>query len=232
MKWWKRSKIASFFIFDWQKKLISLAVAALLWYIVNFPAYEELTFSSSIVYKNLPKDLMIVEIYDTTVLVKVKGLKEKIKNLDFSKMVHFYVNLEKASPGINSYMIEIEITEPQPGVIFNPLKDKAKLKIDKISSKIVFIQPITSGNPKDGYIVDDILMDRRMITIKGPQDTLNQYNYLETIPLSIDGATNDVAEYVPLNLPKLVTVEGMDRVHVVARIIKKPSEEEKGQKNE
>ncbi len=225
MKWLERSKFASFFIVDWQKKLVSLAAAAILWYWVNFPEYEELTFSSPIVYKNLPRDMQIIETYDTIVPVKVRGLKEKIKNIDFNKMVHFTVNLEKAVPGENSYMIEIELTEPQPDVIFTPLKDRAKVKIDRVESKIVFIQPITTGSPADGYILDDILLDRRMVTIKGPQSILSQYNYLETIPLSIEGATNDITEAVPINLPKLITVDGSNRLQVVARIVKKNPDE-------
>src|SRR5271157_3092790 len=131
MKWSKRNKFIGFFVVDWQKKLISLIAAAILWYWVNFPEYEELTFSSAINYKNLPKDYEIIEIYDTIVHVKVRGLKEKIKNLDFDKTVHFIVDLEKAVTGVNYYMLEIQLSEPQPDIIFTPLQDRVKLKIDR-----------------------------------------------------------------------------------------------------
>jgi hypothetical protein len=204
--------------------LISLAAAVILWYWVNFPEYEELTFSSPIVYKNIPKEMQIIEAYDTVVPVKVRGLKEKIKNLDFNKTVRFMVNLEKAVPGVNSYMIEIELLEPQPDVIFTPLKDRAKVRIDRIITKIVLVQPITTGNPMEGYVLDDVLLDRRMVTIKGPQSILSQYNYLETVPLSIEGATNDIIENVPINLPKLISVEGSNSLQLTAIIVKKPSE--------
>ncbi len=232
MKWSKRNKFIGFFVVDWQKKLISLIAAAILWYWVNFPEYEELTFSSPINYKNLPKDYEIIEIYDTIVHVKVRGLKEKIKNLDFDKMVHFIVDLEKAAPGVNYYMLEIQLSEPQPDIIFTPLQDRVKLKIDRISSKIVFIQPITTGNPGDGYILDDILLpaDRRMVTITGPVSILTQYNYIETIPLSIEGATNDITQSVPLNLPKLVKIDGPNNLLVTARIVKKIQDDGSGTK--
>jgi YbbR domain-containing protein len=225
MKWSEQSKFRSFFVVDWQKKLISLAAAIILWYWVNFPEYEELTFSSPIVYKNLPKDMQIIETYDTIVPVKVRGLKEKIKNLDFNKMVHFTVNLEKAVPGVNSYMIEIELSEPQPDVIFTPLKDRARLKIDRMDSKIVLIQPVTTGSPGDDCFLDDLILDRRTISIKGPQSILSQYNYLETVPISIEGATNDIVETVPINLPKFVTVDGSNSLQVIARIVKKIQDE-------
>jgi YbbR domain-containing protein len=223
MKSLKRNRFIAFFVVDWQKKLLSLIAATLLWYLVNFPEYEELTFSSTINYKSLPKDYEIIEIYDPVVHVKVRGLKEKIKNLDFDKMVHFVVNLEKAVPGVNYYMLEIQLSEPQPDIIFTPLQDRVKLKIDRIGSKIVFIQPVTTGNPGDGYILDDIIIpaERRTVTITGPESILTQYNYIETIPLSIEGATNDISLAIPLNLPKMVKIDGPDTLFVTARIVKK-----------
>ncbi len=226
----ERNKFIAFFTVDWQKKLISLIVAAILWYWVNFPEYEELTFSSTIAYKNLPKDYEIIESYDPVVHVKVRGLKDKINSLDFDKMVHFVVNLEKATPGINYYMLEIQLSEPQPDIIFTPLQDSVKLRIDRVESKIVMIEPITSGTPGDGYALDDLILppERRMVTITGPATILTQYNYLETIPVSIEGATNDITESVPLNLPKFVKVEGSNSLLVTARIIKKNPDDGSG----
>ncbi|MGA2141472.1 MAG: YbbR-like domain-containing protein [Brevinematales bacterium] len=223
MKWSERNKFIGFFTSDWQKKLVSLIVAAVLWYWVNFPEYEELTFSSTIAYKNLPKDYEIIETYDPVVHVKVRGLKEKIKNLDFDKMVHFIVNLEKAAPGVNYYMLEIQLSEPQPDIIFTPMLDRVKLRIDKMESKVVMIQPLTTGNPGEGYVLDDILLpaDRRMTTITGPASVLTQYNYIETVPLSIEGATNDITQTVPLNLPNLVKADGPGNLVITARIVKK-----------
>lgn len=232
MKWSERNKFIGFFTADWQKKLVSLIVAAVLWYWVNFPEYEELTFSSTIAYKNLPKDYEIIEAYDPVVHVKVRGLKEKIKNLDFDKMVHFIVNLEKAAPGINYYMLEIQLSEPQPDIIFTPMLDRVKLRIDRMESKVVMIQPLTTGNPGEGYALDDILLpaDRRMTTITGPASVLTQYNYVETVPLSIEGATNDITQTVPLNLPNLVKADGPGNLVITARIVKKTQDPGSGVK--
>jgi len=221
MRLWKINKIAKWIISDWQKKIISLVVAMLLWYIVNYQAYDELTFSLPIQYKNLPKELQIIEIYDTLVPILVKGPRERIKSLDFSKMVKVSVNLEKASPGINTFLIETELKDPKPDVSFTLLKEKASLKIDQVSSKIVFVRPILTGEPSTNYVKEEMFINPRMVTIKGPKSLIDQINYVETTPLSIEGVSSDITEKIPLNLPKNVSVEGDDKVYLTIRIVKK-----------
>lgn len=221
MKFLDWGKIVSFITYEWGKKLIALGIALFLWYYVNTLSYIEQTFTLPIQFTNLPEDLVMVESSDSTATFTVKGRIEMLKNINPSKMMKPVVNLENALPGVKNYKIEIVINEPQADLIINLLKERVNVKIDKIENKTVLVQPIVTGNPKDGFIVDDVIMDKNIMNIRGPSEIISQQTYLETKPVLISGASNDVEQTVNVSLPKFVSVIGYDKITIKVRIIPK-----------
>ncbi len=215
------NKILNFIIEEWQIKLISLFIAILLWFYVNSLSYIEQSFTIPIQYLNLPADLIMLESSDTAASFIIKGRIEKLKNISISKIIKPVVNLENAIPGTKYYKIEIVINEPQSDLIINLQKERVSVKIDRIVSKIVFIQPIISGNPKEGYKIEDIIMDKNLAYIKGPSEVLTQLNYVETKPLFIAGASNDILLQAALNLPKFVFEVSNETYNVSVKITAK-----------
>jgi YbbR domain-containing protein len=206
---------------EWQKKLIALAFAVFIWYYVNSLSYTEENLALPIQYRNLPSDLMIVESSEPTASFIIKGKVEQIENIKQKRAIKPIVNLEQAATGTHNYKIEISIDEPQSDVIINLLKDRVKLKIDKTIIKIVPIQPIFTGSLKDGYLIDDVIMDHRLITIKGPSELISQLNFLETAPIAITNLTNDFSQSLGINVPKMISIIGEEKVNILVRVVKK-----------
>jgi YbbR domain-containing protein len=215
-----RDNIINFFVSEWQKKLVSLIVAALLWFYVVSLSDTEQTLSLPIDYKNLPPAMMILEKSDNFAAFQIKGSRLKIRNLSLSQTLKPVVNLENAQPGIRDYKIEIRIDEPQPNLVINLLNDRVRLKIDRMASRAILIQPAIQGTPMEGYTVDDIFLDTKIITVSGPQETLNSMNFIETKPLDLSAATNDMETNVGLELPKFVSTSEDTKIHIKIRIIK------------
>ncbi len=83
----------------------------------------------------------------------------------------------------------------------------------------VFVQ--LQGQPAEGYAVTDVSVDPVIVTIYGPVEAVQATKgYIETLPVVIDGAKNDIDEQVGLDLPSGVSLvsEKQTSVHVHIRV--------------
>ena len=222
MKSWDWSKIILFFTYEWKKKMIALILSLLLFYYVNSLSYVEQSFTAPIQFRNLPENYIIIDSSDNVVSFNVKGKAEKVKNLEFLKNINPVVNLEKAIIGQSNYQIEILINTPQPDLIINLSKDKVTLKIDQIVEKTMSIKPSIVGTPKEGYMVDDIFMDKKFTLFRGPLETIEKNsNGIETIPIDISDVTNDISQGANFKLPKFVNLVVKENINITIRVIRK-----------
>ena len=81
------------------------------------------------------------------------------------------------------------------------------------------VVPQTRGQPAEGYRVSSISVDPATVTLRGsPQVLQSLPGYVETEPLDISGATQDIIERLPLRVPENVAVLGSKSVIVTVRI--------------
>lgn len=232
MKYLNRNNILNFFRNEWLKKVLAVALAAVLWWFVNYWSYTEQSFSLPIQFKNLPADLVILESSDSAASFVVKGKVESVKNISQAKSIKPVVYLDDAKAGTNLYKIELILNEPQSDLIINLLKDKVKLRIDNLTTKVLPVQPVINGSPGDGYVVDDIIMDRNMMTVKGPSEVLAAMEYVETKPVVIAGTLSNITLVVLPELPKLVTAISPEKISVSVSLTKKKEKTEPAVKKE
>ncbi len=103
------------------------------------------------------------------------------------------------SPPVTHVVIPIE---PQPGFAEVP------------------VVPQTRGRPADGYRVSSISVDPPTVTLRGSPQALQKLpGYIETEPLDISGATQDIVERLPLRIPENVSVLGSKTAVVTVRIV-------------
>lgn len=220
------SNILSFFTFEWEKKLVALFVSVLLWYYVNSLTYVEQTLNLPVQYKNLPESMVVVENFDPAASFVVKGKVEQVKKINLSKAIRPVVNLEQATLGVNSYPIEISINAPQSDLIINLLKDKVRLKIDKLVTNTVTVEAVMNGIPKPGYKVEQVILSMKSVVVRGPAELLGELKVIQTEPIPVNDATNDISAVVYLSPPKLVTVVGESRVSALAKVSRKAEQSE------
>lgn len=230
MKSLNRNNLLQFFRSDWLMKIIAVVLATGLWWFVNYWSYTEQSFNLPIQYKNLPADLVVVETSDTAASFVAKGKADSVKNIN-QKSIKPVVYLDDAKPGTNLFKIELVLNEPQSDMIINLLKDKVRLRIDRIATRVLPVQPVILGTPSDGFMVDNIQIDRNSVTIKGPSEVLASMEYIETKPVQVNGISNEITVTVDPELPKSVTALTPERFTVTVSVARKKEKAESGKKD-
>jgi YbbR domain-containing protein len=84
----------------------------------------------------------------------------------------------------------------------------------------VQVIPDVRGDPADGYRRGSVIVEPSTVTLAGPAATLNEMpGFVETLPISITGATQILTQRVPVTLPTNVVVVGINLVTVTVEIL-------------
>lgn len=78
------------------------------------------------------------------------------------------------------------------------------------------VLPRIEGQPAPNYVVTGVTADPATVTLVGDPATLDAMPpFVETIPIDIDGATEDIEELVPVIIPETVSVVAAQAVKVL-----------------
>lgn len=110
---------------------------------------------------------------------------------------------------------------PVPGVTVEP--DSASIEIairQKIGTRDVAVKLVTSGQPPAGYRVTNLSVSPPIVTVSSsdPQQVLELPGFVETQPLDLSGASDDITQRLTLDLPEGVTIVGEPSVLVQVNI--------------
>jgi YbbR domain-containing protein len=84
----------------------------------------------------------------------------------------------------------------------------------------VEVVPDVRGDPAPGYRRGSVSVEPSTVTLAGPSQVLNDLpGFVETLPISITGATEVLTERTPLTVPTNVVVVGIDFVTVTVDIL-------------
>ncbi|MCB2209527.1 hypothetical protein KQH62_01420 [bacterium] len=115
---------------------------------------------------------------------------------------------------VQAFDVEGNIIE---GVNVNPGSIEITLPITQSGDyRTVVVKIVTSGQIADGYKLSDIFSLPARVTAYSPNQDLidNLPGFLETTPINLDGANDDMEIRVSLNLPEGITVLGSQNVTV------------------
>jgi YbbR domain-containing protein len=84
----------------------------------------------------------------------------------------------------------------------------------------VEVVPDLQGDPAPGYRLGSVSVDPSTVTLAGVPAVLDELpGFVETLPISVTGATADLLEHSPLTLPNTVVVVGVDYVTVTVEVL-------------
>ena len=92
----------------------------------------------------------------------------------------------------------------------------ADLFVDKEMEKIVPIKEVQQGTPEDGYIIEKVNIEPKMVTIKGIKNDLTKIRNISTEPIDVSGIKENKSFDIKLNPPSGISVEDLsiDKVKV------------------
>ena len=194
---------------EWIPMLISLVLAIALWNFVGGEQRVDKNVMIPVEVINLPRDLVISNQFKKVIDVTVNGPRALILEID-NKQITRQIDLSKATPGTTVITNDLDSIEVPRGVtVLRVQPSSIILSLDKLITKQFPINPVTTGNPQPGYILQALTMDPEFISITGPETVLAQYEILRTKVININGASKSIQRQIPLDLePAIVDLIG------------------------
>ena len=96
------------------------------------------------------------------------------------------------------------------GLTISPSTVRVTVPIQRLLGyRDVTVRATTQGTPAPGYWISSIGVEPALVTVYGEQSVIDELQgYLDTQPLDVDGAEQDIISRVPLDLPERVLVLG------------------------
>ncbi len=206
--------------------LVSLLAAFLLWYALAAQRGEQISVRgvrAQLTLVNIPRDLVLTSTVPDTVAVQLRGPLSRA--LDPRVPLEVLLDLSDARPGTNTFTInardiplppEIEVESVEPGSI--------TLAVERQMARAVPLRPDVEGEPAPGYDIGEIRIEPSEVTVQGPESRVADLDYVDTTPISIDGATGPVeASVQPRLADPLLRLLTVAPARVVIEVTRPPT---------
>jgi hypothetical protein len=207
-------------IFDnFALKLVSLALSAMLWFVIAGEKTSEMGVSAHVELQNFPKDLEVTGEPVDTIEVRLRaspGIIQRIAPGDVSAQVDLAGMLEGEHI---IHLTERNVRMPFGVKVVKITPSILTLDLERTLQKVVPIHPRILGRPAPGFEVGEVTAEPGEVRIAGPKTRVHDVESAFTEAVTVEGAENNVAEVVNLGLEDpLLRIQGSPRVRVTVRI--------------
>jgi YbbR domain-containing protein len=204
-------------------KLVSLALATLLWFAIAGEKTSEMGLAVPVELKNFPKDLELTGDAVNAVEVRLRASPSIIQSLG-PQEVSAHVDLSGLGEGehiVNLTAESIRLPFGVKVVRINP--STLTLNLERTVQKMVPVRARLLGRPAPGYEVAEVTASPPEVRVTGPKSRIQEVEGAFTEPVSVEAAQSTVAENVNLGVEDpLLRIQGSPRVRVTARIAPAP----------
>jgi YbbR domain-containing protein len=181
-------------------KLLSIALAVLLWLIVGDQRLVERTARVPLEFQNVPAGLEIVENPPESVEVRLRGPSAALGRILPGEIVAV-IDLAEARTGTRLFNIRSnEVRAPYGVRVAQVVPSSVSLTFERSATKVVPIVPAVNGDPAPGHSVGRILADPAVVTVVGPGSRLEALKSATTEPVQIARATSTVVDRVTVGV--------------------------------
>jgi len=196
-------------------KLVSLAIAVMLWWAVGRDRPIEMPLTVPLEFQHAPSDLDINSDYPFQTRVTLRGPERLLQSMNPSQ-VHAILDLEGARPGERTFDLTAdEIRVPHNVKVVQIVPSQFHVSFDRSATRSVRVQPRVIGTLLSGYGITAVSVDPASITIVGPERRVDEVQTALTDPVDATGvvgrATFTTHAYVS---DPLVRVQTPGPIHV------------------
>jgi YbbR domain-containing protein len=178
---------------NWGIKLVSLVLSLTLWFYVTSKGKAEMTLMAPLELRNIPQGMTIVGDVTGYVDVRVQGQERLLRDITVGKKVSGVIDLSLTREGENSVRISPDDIKRPAGVAVTYMSPSViKVKLERLKRKVFRLKPLLHGAPSPGYRIAGIKVIPPKITIEGPASAMEAFNELQTMPIDIQGAKDDM----------------------------------------
>ena len=179
-------------------KVLSIALAALLWLAVAGEQIVERALRIPLEFTNLPAHLEVVGEPANVVDVRIRGSSGALSRIGAGELVAV-LDLTTARPGPRLFQLTgpdvrapfgVEVVQVTPATI--------SMTFEPSATKRVPVVPQWIGEPAPGYEVGTVTADPAEVEVVGPETAVKGLTEATTEPVSIMGASSPVTEAVTI----------------------------------
>lgn len=186
---------------NWSLKVLALAFAFVMWIFVTIKTpHEEIPVEVKVVYKNPPRELVLMNEAPQSLLIRVSGSRLTLKSLK-KRVLYYEIDLKGIRVGNSTFTIipskidglpvETHVTSINPSYF--------TLTYDRKISRTLKVKLITIAEPKKGYRIKSIQVTPKRIEVSGPEKILKTMDEIQTEPVDITDASFTIERDVTLD---------------------------------
>ena len=210
-----REFLRRYVLHDLGLKLLALAIAFALWWIVGRDPVVESIETAPIEFHHAPTGLLMASESAFEVRVTVSGPEHMVRALQPSE-VTAVLDLQGANPGERTFDLgPRQIHVPRGITVEQVVPSQIHISFYASATRTVDVRPRVIGSFVSGYGITDVSADPATITIEGPQNRVDAIDTAITDPVDATGvvgkATFLTHAYVA---DPLVRVKHPEAIHV------------------
>ena len=182
-------------------KLLSLAIAILVWFVFSAQQRErisERSFRIPLSVANVPAATLIASPLPPTVEVRLRGPFTALRQLDPDRL-EAVIDLTDARVGEKVYRLAPEdVNVPSEVEAISIAPAEVRVAIDTAAEKSLPIAPRLNGKLAPGYEPGAVSVEPKVARLVGPASTLARMNAVDTDPISLADRTATFT--IPVNV--------------------------------
>lgn len=203
---------------NWELKLVSVAIAFVVWILVVNADRKQVAFAAPVEYVGVPAGMVLVGDRRDTVDVQVDAARWAVARLT-PAAVRVRIDLTGLKPGDNAVPVSPAEVDTPAGVAVTRLSPAwLRVTLAEATARSVRVVPRIVGVPAPGHAIRRVKVDPVAIELKGPRSTMEAQSAVETLPVVVDGGAALMTQTVGLALPESVYPTGQGTVQVTVDI--------------
>jgi len=172
-------------------KLVSLAIAILLWWSVGRDQPIEIPMTVPVEFQNAPQNLEINSDYPFQARLTLRGPQGLLQRLNPSE-VHAVLDLQGAGPGESTFdLSRKDIHVPRNVSVVQVVPAQFHISFDQSVARTVPVQPRVIGTLLSGYGITKVTATPSTITIVGPERRVQAIQTAMTDPVDATGVVGE-----------------------------------------
>ncbi len=180
-------------------KLLSVAMAVLIWFFIAYRGQSDTTVEAQLEFKNIPKGLEILRQNIKKVNVTVRGHERTLGGIKPSD-ARVVIDLSNGKKGEASYYFDtgdvkigsnVKVLRTEPAYV--------RLTLDESVTKEVPVKPYIVGQPAKSHEIKKIISNPSSVMVEGAKTEMDRLSVLRTEPLDVTGLDADITQNVRID---------------------------------
>lgn len=166
-------------------KLLSLAMAVLLWYMAVGRERGEVGMTVPLELINIPANMVVVNELPDGISLRLRGSLALTRQVA-ERRLRFSLDMSGARKGENRFTLQPD-TLGLPGEmeVIRVAPNTVVVQLESLIIKTLNLMPVIKGEPVAGYIIEGITLEPQKLDVRGPESIMNRLEVLWTDPINV-----------------------------------------------